>query len=33
MNALFRTLQIDAEGTETLCPSHHTPMIEIDVDL
>ena len=29
MNALFKTLQIDAEGTETLCPSHHTPMIEI----
>ena len=29
MNALFKTLQIDVEGTETLCPSHHTPMIEI----
>ena len=29
MNTMLKTLQIHAEATETFCPTHHTPLIEI----
>ena len=29
MNTMLKTLQFRAETTETLCPAHHIPMIEI----
>ena len=29
MNTMLKTLQICAEATETLCPTHHLPLMEI----
>lgn len=29
MNTMLKMLQIHAEATEMLCPTHHTPLMEI----
>ena len=29
MNTMLKTLQFRAETTETLCPTHHIPLMEI----